>query len=56
MVTDSDGRAVPLLLKVALKATDWLTAGVELDSVRVRVVGILVTVVTLMVTTPLVEF
>jgi hypothetical protein len=35
MVTDSFARGVPLLVKVAVKLTNWLTAGVELSTMRV---------------------
>ncbi len=38
MVTLFPERAVPPLLKVAVKVTDWLTVGVVVDAVRVSVV------------------
>ncbi len=38
MVTFSPERGVPLLVKVALKVTDWLTVGVVVDAVRVTLV------------------
>ncbi len=40
MVTFSPERGLVPLLKVALKVTGWLTAGVVFDAVRVTVVGI----------------
>jgi len=59
VVVDSNGlrrEGRSLLLKVALKVTDWLTTGVVLDAVRVRWVGLpLSGVVTLIVTTLLVD-
>jgi hypothetical protein len=39
MVTFFPGRGVVSLVKVALKVTSWLTAGVVLEAVRVRLVG-----------------
>ncbi len=55
MVTLFPERAVPPLLKVAVKVTDWLTVGVALDAVSVTLVWSFAMAFTLTVTTLLVD-
>jgi hypothetical protein len=47
MVTDSDERGVVPLVRVAVKVTGWLTVGVVVDAVRIRVVAVVAAVTAL---------
>ena len=55
MVTDLPERGVVPLVRVAVKVTDWPTAGVVVDAVRAVVVVWLLLLPTLMLTTLLVD-